>query len=74
MVSDKIRSIWERELRLRDIGDDDDFFDLGGHSLIMQRIQLGIKEELGSEVPMDDLFRLATIAKISERLEKATVV
>jgi acyl carrier protein len=70
MVSDKIRDIWERELILQGISDDDDFFTLGGHSLIMQKIQAGIKDELGIEVPMDELFRLATISQISEHVEQ----
>lgn len=74
MISDKIRAIWERELVLQDISDDDDFFSIGGHSLIMQRIQVGIKDELGIEVPMDELFRLATISQISEHIAEIMAV
>lgn len=74
MVSDTIREIWERELALQDISDSDDFFVLGGHSLIMHRIQSSIKDEMGVEVPMDVLFRLSTIGQISEHLENAVAV
>jgi acyl carrier protein len=74
MISDKIRDIWERELVLQDISDDDDFFAIGGHSLIMQKIQAGIKDELGIEVPMDELFRLATISEISEHIAEIMAV
>jgi acyl carrier protein len=74
VISDKIRSIWERELDLQGISENDDFFDLGGHSLIMQRIQLGIKDQMGIEVPMDELFRQSTIAQISTHLAKAAAV
>jgi acyl carrier protein len=74
MTSEKIRSIWERQLILSDIRDDDDFFQLGGHSLIMQRIQIDIKDELGTEVPMDELFRFPTIAEISKWIDQALAV
>jgi acyl carrier protein len=74
MISDKIRDIWERELVLQDISDDDDFFAVGGHSLIMQKIQAGINDELGIEVPMDELFRLATISQISEHIAEIMAV
>jgi acyl carrier protein len=69
MVSEKIRDIWKRELVLPQISDDDDFFDLGGHSMIMQKVQVGINEEVGIEVPMDELFRLSTVAQISGYIE-----
>ncbi|HEX9991841.1 MAG TPA: acyl carrier protein [Acidimicrobiales bacterium] len=71
MVADTIRSIWRKELDLGEFSDDDDFFDLGGHSLVMARIQTRISEELGVEVPMDDLFRHSTVAGISGYLEHA---
>lgn len=74
MLSDRIRTIWERELHLEPIADDDDFFMIGGHSLIMQRIQKGIKDDIGIEVPMDELFRLATVGQISEHLEQSMAV
>jgi acyl carrier protein len=74
MISDTIRTIWKRQLNLPDIKDDDDFFDLGGHSLIMHRIQVDIKDEIGIEVPMDELFRFPSIAEISGRIEQALAV
>jgi acyl carrier protein len=74
VVSGKVRTIWQRQLDLQDIADDDDFFMIGGHSLIMQKIQIDIKEELGVEIPMDELFRKPTIGQISEHLEIAMAV
>jgi acyl carrier protein len=71
MITEQVRLIWQERLALPDIADTDDFFMLGGHSLIMQKIQLDIKETLGIEVPMDELFRRATIAQISEHLDSA---
>lgn len=69
MIASKIHAIWSRELRLEGFADTDDFFSLGGHSLIMTRIQQAILAELGVEVPMDQLFRKSTVAEISAHIE-----
>lgn len=74
MISDQIRAIWSRELKLTDFSDGDDFFELGGHSLIMGRIQSAIQDELGAEIPMDELMRHATVQQISTYLEKTAAV
>ncbi|MEU9255845.1 phosphopantetheine-binding protein [Streptomyces sp. NPDC048270] len=71
MIATKIHAIWSRELKLKEFADTDDFFDLGGHSLIMTRIQREILTELGIEIPMDQLFRKSTVAAISEHIESA---
>jgi acyl carrier protein len=73
VVTEQVREIWQTRLALPHIADDDDFFNLGGHSLIMQSIQADIKDALGVEVPMDELFRHPTIAEISEHLDHAMV-
>ncbi|HET8659247.1 MAG TPA: acyl carrier protein [Micromonosporaceae bacterium] len=70
MIAEKIHEIWSRELKLAEFSDDDDFFALGGHSLIMAEIQAAIKDETGVEVPMDELFRRPTVASISEHLDR----
>jgi acyl carrier protein len=69
MVKHVMRKIWADELDLQEFSDDDDFFSLGGHSLIMTKIQLRIRREVGLAIPMDDLFRHATINGISDHAE-----
>ncbi|MEU2022448.1 phosphopantetheine-binding protein [Streptomyces sp. NPDC016469] len=69
MIQQRINKIWAEALDLNDIGENDDFFALGGHSLIMARIQGAIKDEFGTEIPMDELFRHSTVAGISTYLE-----
>jgi acyl carrier protein len=71
VTEDKIHGIWSRELKLESFSPDDDFFSLGGHSLIMASIQTAIKDEIGVEVPMDELFRRPTVRSISEHLDKS---
>jgi acyl carrier protein len=69
MVTERIHKIWSRELALDKLSDDDDFFAVGGHSLIMARIQAAIEDEFGVAVPMDVLMRRSTVTQISELLQ-----
>ncbi|MFD4242186.1 phosphopantetheine-binding protein [Streptomyces sp. IBSNAI002] len=71
MIAEQIHAIWSRALKLDEFSDTDDFFDLGGHSLIMTQIQVAILTELGIEIPMDQLFRKSTVQQISEHIEAA---
>ncbi|MCM2393744.1 non-ribosomal peptide synthetase [Streptomyces albipurpureus] len=69
MIAEGVRAIWCRELQRDGISFDDDFFALGGQSVIMARIQGAFFEELGVEVPMDRLFLNPTVASISMYIE-----
>ncbi|MDH6136201.1 acyl carrier protein [Kitasatospora sp. MAA4] len=72
MITTQIHQIWARELGLEPDGfsAEDDFFALGGHSLLMVRIQAAIMDELGVEVPIDELFDRPTVVLTSEYLER----
>ncbi|MEU4928266.1 phosphopantetheine-binding protein [Streptomyces yokosukanensis] len=74
MIADSVRAIWCREFQREEISVDDDFFALGGNSLIMIRIQGAFIEELGVEVPMDQLFLNTTVASISAYIESLRTV
>ncbi|MFG2312762.1 acyl carrier protein [Streptomyces sp. NPDC048566] len=69
MTTERVRAIWCRELDRDAIADDDDFFALGGQSLIMVRIQSAFIEEMGAEVPMDQMFRNPTVASIAAYID-----
>jgi acyl carrier protein len=74
MISDSVRAIWRRELQRDDISVDDDFFALGGQSVIMVRVQGALMTELGVEVPMDQLFLNPTVASVSAYIESLGAV
>ena len=73
MIADRVHAIWCRELETDDVAFDDDFFALGGQSLIMAKIQRAFILELGVEVPVDQLFRNPTVASISAYIESMQV-
>jgi mycobactin peptide synthetase MbtE len=52
------------------VGVDDSFFDLGGHSLVATRLVTAIRSECGVEVGIRDIFELATVGRIAERVDQ----
>lgn len=74
MIVDGVRAIWCRELQRDNISVDDDFFTLGGQSVIMARIQGAFIQELGVEVPVDQMFLNPTVASISAYIESMGTV
>ncbi|WP_406293657.1 acyl carrier protein [Embleya sp. NBC_00888] len=74
MIAERVRAIWCRELQRDDISVDDNFFALGGQSVIMARIQGAFIEELDVEVPADQMYLNPTVASISAYIESMGAV
>lgn len=56
-----LADLWEQVLGVR-VGVKDNFFDAGGHSLLLMRLQSLIESSLGREVPVATLFEHPTIS------------
>ena len=65
----EIAEVWARVLGLPSIGRHDDFFDLGGHSILAVRILAEIEEFSEHRPPMSLLFRAPTVATLTAALE-----
>jgi acyl carrier protein len=68
-----LAEIWQDLLGLDRVSVDDNFFESGGHSLLMIRLQARLSEAFAIEVSMMDLFRCPTIKLLAERLSDAHV-
>ena len=60
-----IAAIWSDLLDLNDVGIRDNFFDLGGHSLLLGKLHSRLKEDLGANIAMVDLFRYTTVESLA---------
>lgn len=63
--------IWARELGLEIVGGNDDFFALGGHSLLLTRIAARIREAFAVELPLRTLFEASTVRVMAEKIDTA---
>jgi 3-oxoacyl-(acyl-carrier-protein) synthase/thioesterase domain-containing protein/SAM-dependent methyltransferase/acyl carrier protein len=62
-----IAAIWRDILGVDAVGMDEDFFQLGGDSFDAIRLVDRLKEDLGVEIPVHELFRSPTIAQLLAR-------
>ena len=65
--------IWQEVLEIDRVGVFDDFFDLGGHSLLINKIATRLKQKTGIELPLRTLFEVPTIAELAEILQSLMV-
>jgi len=63
--------IWQEILGIEQIGMDDDFFALGGHSLQAMRLVTKIHQKTAVAVPLKELFQTSTVAGLVEYINKA---
>ncbi|MCX6582106.1 MAG: amino acid adenylation domain-containing protein, partial [Candidatus Aminicenantes bacterium] len=66
----KLAFIWRQLLRLERIGINDDFFQLGGDSILVNRCIARIREELHAEIPLRKFFEQPYIKALAEEIEK----
>jgi amino acid adenylation domain-containing protein len=67
-MEQKIESAWLKVLALRQVGPDDNFFDVGGDSLQLLAVHAEIQNAIESEFPLTDLFEYSTIRTLARHL------
>ncbi|WP_426220365.1 non-ribosomal peptide synthase/polyketide synthase [Pseudomonas sp. DWRC2-2] len=60
-LEQQIAAIWAEVLRLPQVGLNDNFFEVGGHSLLAIQITSRVQAELGLEVPLLEVFQTETL-------------
>lgn len=68
-IEQKIATILRTVLRISKIGVQDNFFDLGGNSLLLVKVQEKLVEVLNREIPVLTLFQYPTIGALTRYLE-----
>jgi amino acid adenylation domain-containing protein len=69
-IEERIAEIVATTLRLEQVGVDDNFFLLGGHSLLGAQVIARIADTLGVELSLHTLFESPTVAELSREVER----
>ncbi|MFP5274550.1 non-ribosomal peptide synthetase [Coleofasciculus sp.] len=67
----QLTQIWEKVLGKKSISINDNFFDLGGHSLIAVRLFDQIEKTFSQTLPLATLFQAATIEELANILRQS---
>jgi amino acid adenylation domain-containing protein len=69
----RIAALWAEVLERDRIGVHDNFFDLGGHSLLVIKLHARMSEALGADLSLVDLFQFTTVSAQAARLSQPAV-
>ncbi|MEN6641057.1 MAG: amino acid adenylation domain-containing protein [Armatimonadia bacterium] len=64
----QLQRLWAEALGTEQVGLDDSFFDLGGHSLTAARLLASIREAVGGNPPLPLLFRAPTVRQFARAI------
>ncbi|WIN00200.1 condensation domain-containing protein [Actinoplanes oblitus] len=68
----RLSELFSEVLGGRPVGRDDNFFKIGGHSLLAVRLVNRIRTDLAAEVSIRDVFQAPTVADLAARLAAST--
>ena len=63
-----IARIWQMVLAADEVGLDDNFFDIGGTSLLLIAVRTGLQEQLDRPIPVTWMFEYTTIRSLARKL------
>ncbi len=67
-LEEAIAAIWKEVLGVASVGWHTNFFDLGGHSLLVARVNTKLRDLLNQDVPIVELYQHPTISKLAAHL------
>ncbi|MDQ0024400.1 amino acid adenylation domain-containing protein [Variovorax paradoxus] len=70
-VAQTVAGVWSEVLQVEQVGQHDNFFDLGGHSLLLIRAHRLLEDRLQAAIPVVNLFKYPTIELLAQWIEQA---
>ncbi|MEM9821439.1 MAG: amino acid adenylation domain-containing protein, partial [Bacteroidota bacterium] len=68
-IEKTLAEIWKKLLKLENVGRQDNFFEIGGNSLIAIRIISAVRKQLDQKPDLEDIFTYPTIEQLAQFLE-----
>lgn len=72
-LEEAVAGVWCEVLNLEAVDRDEDFFELGGHSLLVLQLQARLRDELGCEVSVANLFLHPTVASLATHVSELKI-
>ncbi|MGI5426012.1 phosphopantetheine-binding protein [Streptomyces sp. CA-179760] len=69
-TEDQVAAVWRELLELDTVPVDEDFFALGGHSMLAVQVLHRLTELTGLELELEDFFELGTVAEVAAELDR----
>jgi amino acid adenylation domain-containing protein len=69
-LQNQIAQTWLEVLKASQVGFDDNFFDIGGTSVLLATVRSHLQERLGQSIPVTWMFEFTTIRTLAGRLEE----
>ena len=66
----QLAAIWVELLGVPSVGLNDDFFQLGGHSLLATRVLARIRDTLGAQLALRDMFDASTLGALAQKVQE----
>ncbi|HEX5755017.1 MAG TPA: amino acid adenylation domain-containing protein, partial [Arenimonas sp.] len=70
-IEQRLAEIWQSLLKVGEVGRHDHFFELGGHSLLAVQMVSHVRERLGVEVPLRELFARPVLESFAQAVHEA---
>ncbi len=71
-TEEAIAGIWREALQLEQVGRHDNFFDLGGNSLLLVKVHYNLQNSVGRKIPIVQLFTHTTIHDLASYLDQSS--
>lgn len=70
-IEEQLSKIWAEVLGVESVGVHDNFFNMGGHSLLVTQLVFRVRETFQVELPLRHLFEMPTLADLAKSIEMA---
>ena len=68
-MQERVSGIWRDVLEAPNVGLDDNFFDIGGSSILLIQVRTQLQTELARQIPITWMFEFTTIRALAEKLQ-----